>query len=215
MGEVVLQSPEGPQAALLTSSLYSSKPTSSLLHAELPEILCLGGMETRPRQSSLCRLANPTSPHLSLSYSWLNSRSPLPLQAGSESGNCHLALLKLIPSLLTLVHIILFCSMHIQRSRQLLPSLRAKQDSHKHLLEGLCLEKAEEEQLWEKVLKWPWQFSFCFLYPLNKNCLLRFHLAVGSWTVSQVLGVGMNFTGAVLLLLLPVVWNCMGLRSAN
>lgn len=58
--------------------------------------------------------ANANSPHLSLSYSWLNSRSLLPLQVDSESGNHHVALLKLIPTLLTQVHTTLFCSLHIQ-----------------------------------------------------------------------------------------------------
>lgn len=54
---------KGPNQPFL-ASLFSSKPACVPVHAELPEILCLGGTETQPRQSSLYRLANARSPHL-------------------------------------------------------------------------------------------------------------------------------------------------------
>lgn len=54
---------KGPNQPFL-ASLFSSKPACVPVHAELPEILCLGGTETHPRQSSLYRLANARSPHL-------------------------------------------------------------------------------------------------------------------------------------------------------
>lgn len=165
----------------------------------------VGRHRDSPKAKQPTQTCQPNLTHVSQSCSWLNLRSPLLLQVDPESGNPHLELLKyqlnLFPAHATLNTIAAF-------------SLR-KARSHKHLLEGLCLEKTEGEQLCEELLKSPCSFSLFFLYPLSKKCMLRFHWALSTWAVLQVPGASRNFSGTVLLLLLPAAQTCTCQRSAN
>lgn len=130
----------------------------------------VGRHRDSPKAKQPTQTCQPNLTHVSQSCSWLNLRSSLLLQVDPESGNPHLELLKyqlnLFPAHATLNMIAAF-------------SLR-KARSHKHLLEGLCLEKTEGEQLCEELLKWPCLFPLFFLYPLSKKCMLRFHWALST-----------------------------------